>query len=681
MTTAPSPSPVVITARAELTPEPRLSLVPVSLLDRLSPEQQAGVALAIEALSYCGGFILADGTGVGKTRQQLAIARYFLDLGRKVVIISPAEVIKPNWETGRFGGSYADDGKLLGVPIKLQTCRVAPGVVNLTTYERLTAGYGALVDRDTILVFDESHYLKNTDKDTQRAAAGVAAASAALGVVFASATPADRPTNLLYMARAGVYEGKSRDQALRDLGLVGHLRTVKVKDGHKRTATGRQAYRDERQMVWMVDHHKYGDGAHAYVCDRMSDLFDRLTAQGLMVKRELSMEGVGVDLVQIALPPVAFETMDKLIAAYTGRGGSLESVPPLKRVLLMMSLRRQQETFKVDQAVRLALEELRAGRQVAVYCERVNESTDTPSKVSSAGTAVLLREAFAAAGVTDVVDLHGGAAKGEQIAGMVRFQSGAARVVVATPKSGGTGVNLDDWEGDSPRTCYVLTPPFTAAELVQTAGRFWRLSSRSKPKIVFMFGDTEIDTWNIGICNAKFDALHAIVGGDVKHLDVRGADQYDNQSYFEVLQRYQTRRKAERTGVPPPPAPQRKPGAAVAAGGACGGKSPMGKPGPVDAATLDADLTAALAESETLPAVLARPLPPGVTMWVDEKYGTLNVRFPYGKPTMAEFVRIKDTLRGTHRFWWHAQGKMWVAPKKLDLAEAAGIVRRVMGGK
>ena len=47
----------------------------------------------------------------------------------------------------------------------------------------------------------------------------------------------------------------------------------------------------------------------------------------------------------------------------------------------------------------------------------------------------------------------------------------------STPETGGTGVSLDDLYGDAPRSMIVITPPFSALEFVQMAGRVNRLTT------------------------------------------------------------------------------------------------------------------------------------------------------------------------------------------------------------
>ena len=206
--------PRVVTAREGLTRIADPALVPESLRGHLTPAQQQGTALAIDAMQKHGGFLLADGTGVGKTRTQLATARHFADAGKKVVIVSPAEVIKPDWKKGTAAGSFAHDGAVMGVTPELTKgdAGLKPGTVHLTTYNEL----GKLkdhVDKDTVLIFDESHFLKN--RDSARHKHGKEAMDKAAAVMYATATPGDKPLHTAHLFRAGVFGNQGGDPDLR----------------------------------------------------------------------------------------------------------------------------------------------------------------------------------------------------------------------------------------------------------------------------------------------------------------------------------------------------------------------------------------------------------------------------------------------------------------------------------
>ena len=69
------------------------------------------MALAIPALEGSKFFLNADSTGVGKTRQILAVGKIKAAAGRKVLVVSTAAILKPEWAKGTINesGSMSKD--------------------------------------------------------------------------------------------------------------------------------------------------------------------------------------------------------------------------------------------------------------------------------------------------------------------------------------------------------------------------------------------------------------------------------------------------------------------------------------------------------------------------------------------------------------------------------------------
>lgn len=472
-------------------------MVPERLRQHLTEAQTQGAALAIEAIEKHGGFLLADGTGVGKTRQQLAVAQKFLDQGKKVVIVSPAEVIKPDWAKGRMSGSFAHDSEAMGVPVKLAKGDepLTPGRAHVTTYNEL-GKLKDVVDDNTVVIFDESHSMKNPE--SARSKHGKEIASKAAGVMYATATPGDKPLHIVHLARAGVFGNIGKTATLEKLGMELH-------DQH----IGRGEYR----KVWRVNP-KVGYGE---AMRRIAGLFDQMTKEGFMVKRELSMDGVAMNTDHVAMTP---EQHDEISRVYDQ---TLRQTDGNKAVALMAA-RLHQEPMKIPATVDMVREELASGRRPVIFLGRVNDITEGDGDgeegddVRSAGTAKALKDALIKAGIPegDIGELHGGATKTAQQKrkAMENFQAGKSKVMIATIQSGGTGINLDDTTGNSPRTVIMVTPPFTANDMAQAVGRIHRLNTKSQSKIRAVLSDTAVDQWNASVLENKFRALGAIAGGE-----------------------------------------------------------------------------------------------------------------------------------------------------------------------
>ncbi len=576
----------IVTSSGELVPDIDTSNLPAGT-DRLTPFQKQGAAAAIRAMSSGdGGFLLADGTGAGKTPQVCAVAKYWLERGKKVLLISQAEVFKFS-SKGEVRGSYAHWIPALGLDYKQYKPggRIEPGIVNLATFKGFQ---DAQIDQDTVLIFDEAHGLKNGD--SAQAKAGMLASVRAHAVLFATATPADKVEHIPYLRRIGILEGKTLEQAFRDLGLV--KRKVRFGRGEKE--------------VWQV-----GPVGEAEALRRLNDLFTRMVERGTMLKREISLEGVETAVIPIQLSDKTKDTL-ALIEDELSDGAGLDRVSGLQKANILMHQRRQQEPDKIPHAVEIARNELANGRNVVIFVSRVNEST-VRKKVkyttvtgeteyyyqditSSEGTAPALKAALIAEGVPagQIAELHGGAEESGGEA-MDRFQSGKARVMIATVESGGTGINLDDTTGERPRTLIVLTPPFSAVQAVQMAGRVWRMSTRSYPRIFYLFGDTDVDDWNRAIISEKLRTLGAV-------------DQSNQTALLNPSQwRRETTAFADQGGVEAGPGPQAAPEQPEDAGSNNGPGTPEPELAPVSPPVVDISAREIGSSTEPAPAAPAEP--------------------------------------------------------------------------
>jgi hypothetical protein len=510
------PTERIVTARAEHTQHADESVIPDELKPHLDEHQRQGAAAGIASMEKIGGFLNADGTGAGKTRQALTVASHFAKQGKRVVIVTKAETIKQDWKKNTFGGSYGFDSKAMGIPLDLvRDGNVKPGKIGITTYQNLSD-----VDRnsgpDTVLIFDEAHALKN---DSQQAKYGMSATQKASKVMFMSATPADKAEHIYYLAGIGIMEGKTVQKALEDLGMK--LVTVKKRDKNGRPY---------EVKFWAPDGRVSDTARNA----RFSALFNRMTAKGAMIKREISMEGVHVNMLRVSLPPEGHDVQQDILRHFDAT--HIDDLQGLKRAIVLGHMRRQQEPFKIASTVMLAQRELEQGRQVVIFVSRVNASEVgkwvkgldgeryRDILMSSEGTAKTLAEAMRDAGIHDIAEIHGNADQ-NSLEAMADFQSGKKRVVIATIESGGTGINLDDILGNRPRSMIIVTAPFDAVGNVQAAGRIWRLKTMSGANLFYLFGNTDVDEWNKDIIGSKMAMLGAVVEGQVRKLDVSDPEQ------------------------------------------------------------------------------------------------------------------------------------------------------------
>lgn len=462
----------ILTAREEKTQKGDPEAVPGNLRQHLTPEQVQGVSLAVPAMEKHGGFLLADSTGVGKTRQEIAMASILAGKGKKALLVSTAAILQPNWDKGSIdeNTSMHGDSQKMGVPLVLNngSHNLEAGQVHLTTYENL-GEIRDKIDKDTHVIFDESHYIKNPD--SQRGGFGKEISEKAGGVCYASATPADTPEDTAYLFRTKVF--------------------------------GDEPWSEVRKK-FNVDK----NGAEN-VLRTVDDMFGKLTAQGLMIRREISLDNLEVGFGHVELPKEAHEEIAK-IRTDAKAGGSKNAASAV------MSARLGQEKHKVSATVDHVMKELAEGRQAVVFVASINAPKG--SAEGAKGTAAMLREHFAKQGIHDVAEYHSSTGATDDAVG--KFNRGESKVLITTIPSGSTGINLDDTTGKTPRSIVVMTPPWTANENVQIPGRILRLTTKSKARLKYLFADTDVDRHNYGLLSEKMKTLGAVVEGELKRLDL-----------------------------------------------------------------------------------------------------------------------------------------------------------------
>lgn len=568
--------PTLTEARSEHSQAADESVIPEHFKDKLYPHQRQAVAKMISAMENNGGGLLASGTGAGKTRIQLVVAEHFRKQGNAVVIVSPSEVIKQDWDKRTYRGDYAKSGEVLGVKPVLWNGKygeaVEGGKIYLTTLEQV---HNLAPDANTVLILDESHKFKNPG--SQRTKKMLRMLESARAVLYASATPKDTIGNFRYLARSGILEGGTYKDMLDGLGLhlseskkkvwlqpgempvvgeevvfdpgpdsrlryklTGTVEKVSGSDieikGRSRTFTvARESGDIARFEVGESVTPKHGVSAEE-IESNVERLFDRMVAAGRMVRHEISLAGVPIEHITLPVPAELAGAMERLESLMSeGRGA--DNLSDLEKARVKMALRRHLEHLKAEKGLELVRREIARGRQVVVFVSRVNESTPNRrewqynpetgkhesvmvpiEEFKSPGTIGLMKSALEADGLS-VGEIHGGVSKKKQLASMDRFQDGADAVVLATPESGGTGIDLDQQRpGAKPRTLIIMTSPFDAMGYTQAVGRVLRSTTLEMPHIATVYFDHHIDTWNRKIIEKKLRDLGATVQGEIKSL-------------------------------------------------------------------------------------------------------------------------------------------------------------------
>lgn len=628
--------PRIITANEALTKAPERNIIPAHLssLPFIQSHVIQGANLAIESLDESGGFLLADGTGVGKTLQCLLVAEHYArTTGEPVLIMTADDRIMETvfFEDARklgFATPEAASQRAASVPKRPKgytglydaaaptmtvwrhsfDTALRPGI-NIATYHMLSqyreggellvsideantelrevermhmqARRDALDDLDRqypknpktrrrepegykaaketrlrelslyynrdhpvhvrlreaqdaytafikeaiqrfaattqLVILDEAHKLKNAgdgaEGASRRALLGLTIINYCPRVMYVTATPADRPTDILYLKRAGLFRDDSQFARLMgDLGYVWEA-AVTNKDG---IVIRLPAWRARAQRG-SVDHMRRAVSA-------MSGAFDMLTEDGHMLRREIELTNLTVRFHRFEAPNAALDTMDRVKAAYTytdDRGREFEDV-----VSIFSRQMEELEPYKLPMAVQLVDDAMQNGRQVIVFVHTAEEGKD-PRKATGdikPGAVRIVRDTLARRYGEDAVGVIAGAS-GEyesyrRLENVRQFQAGQRRILIGTITSGGTGLSLDDTTGSNPREMIIVTPPLSYIHVMQAIGRVVRANTKSVARVNFIFtSNTGIDTWLSAILATKFAALSAIIKGESHRLN------------------------------------------------------------------------------------------------------------------------------------------------------------------
>ena len=441
--------------------------------------QRDFVELALE--QFAGGqpcMLNMDGTGSGKTLQQLALAHDYRAAhpnARVLIVTKNTKIIR---------NAHIPDARKYGmevVPAAEPADTTAPGVY-ITTPSRLSAFERESFD---LVIVDESHIFKN---DTQQTKAGTQVLRNAKHRALFSATPLDKPTHMEYLC-------ESLD--LNFQAVIGYLGYAPAPQGGYRSTLP----------------------AHE-VAARVEGIFDALTRDGLAVKRERQMDNLDLVYRAVTLDPAVQERYDRVLQQARDEW----EATPTKKGRLLLSLRRLAEEGKIDAAMQSLAEGLEAGQSVVLFASRVNNSA-IPGDTNeySIGTLTEISRRLTEQGIAHS-KVFGGADDAKNEEEIRKFQDGRTRVILTTPESGGTGISLDDHSGTAPRKAICMTTPFSAMEFVQLPGRIDRMNTKSRATFEVLVSDTHTDRWSAGIIFNKMSALGAAVKGQVERLAPENPD-------------------------------------------------------------------------------------------------------------------------------------------------------------
>lgn len=497
--------------------------------------QRFGVNLAMQRFDKGGrGFLLADGAGVGKTREILVLANEMQKkTGKPSLIVTLKAVVDD---------SIKKDSKALGID---------PSKLEIGTYDDLTAGKIGKGDYG-VVIFDESHNLKNVQSERSSAASKIKRDHA----VFASATPMDKPEHAVYFMSE--VTGEDPAAIRNELGI--EMVYVKGKEGE-----------DVRSFARFIG------GFDTYLA-RLIDKRNDIIKNGGMVRREYPFYGeinetslpmpepVRADIAKInEIYDKRYEDRENIVIgrwagemARTGGGNFLQNYGKIKKMIQGQGAMRDQylarmrefaknegkarlesidkivEPGKIDHVFEETQKALAEGKKVVIVVGDVGEQTikaGSEQKKDKYGffekkitdtLPVLLKKKFDEAGIKSA-EIYGGNRRvggvNKYTTEMERFNTGDADVVVMTAKSGGTGINLDDVVGNKPRKMIIATVDYQGDVFEQVIGRVSRRNTASPAEVVMPMMEGALSDTNRKTKVAKKVGLLAAINTGKADMD------------------------------------------------------------------------------------------------------------------------------------------------------------------
>lgn len=365
------------------------------------------------------------------------------------------------------------------------------------------------------ILVSNCHNMKNAEL-SKKAKIGLELIDKSSHCALFSATPVDKAAHMLYLCRAFNLQFK---KVMKFLGF-------KKKAGQWNTNLS------------------YKEISQRYDC-----IFRELTERGLMVKREVPLDGLYMHAETVKMSDdyksrynAAVEKMKKQM--------ELEENPRklgLLKAQWLLRIRAILEESKLDHATQVIEDAIKEKKQVVLFATRVNDSMLADAHKQhftkfATGALNELSRRLEEKGIS--FSSIFGSKKGGTDA-LKHFQSGKHKVLITTPGSGGTGLSMDDVKGDAPRVAVIMTPPFSAVDMIQLPGRVHRLTTKSKSEVKLLSTDTAVEQWNKDIIANKLATLGAVVKGDYAALSIKDMEEAEDMTPDEADKFFKERKKQE----------------------------------------------------------------------------------------------------------------------------------------
>ncbi len=425
-------------------------------------------------------FLLADGTGFGKTRIELAFAdAMFKKTGRPALLVTQNKAIIENSikrEAAAIGVGQVEHQSDLFDKKGNRIVSMNKDHIEVVTYDDIKSKKYKVDQQYSAVIFDEAQNLKNADSKRAMMAENIKADHH----VYATATPMDNPHNAEYFLSkiTGIPENEIR----RSMGY--------------KVIFGEDQWHNPTRKI------EYEQGkSYSSVQQSLLRMRDSAIENGAMVRREYPFYGM-VQPMYMALDQFQLAEQEAIDSSYGNH--------PKSRMAAIGELSRWVEPLKVNRVFDAVTQDLKEGKQVIIVAEGISDTEIKKLGTTVQGFITQIGNKLKDAGIPHA-KIYGG---GSLIGDIDKFQSGELKVAIMTPKSGGAGVNLDDSQGKAPRKMYVVTTNYAGDVFEQVLGRVSRRNTKSPADIrLVQFTNATTDRNRQNIIQRKLATLHAMQSG------------------------------------------------------------------------------------------------------------------------------------------------------------------------
>lgn len=402
------------------------------------------------------GFLLMDGTGLGKTMQLLGYLHHVVtkefetsDLNRRALVVVPGASAQ---QANSLVAQWYRDAQSLGIADELFTSNgtFREDRIRFSTYTMLKDVPGSGEVFSTIIMDEVHERAKNTSGNEGSVFSEIKAPFR----VFSTATPTDKSSQASYYLR------------------YMHSDAKKLGAPKKGESPIKHAERRANELVTPLFGSNPTPAAQQIFNDEIEAELSSAAQAGLVMSRQL----VGNTRFRMEEMDVSSTDVDQeAVAAYKQAKNASD-----KDFLL--------EHIKLPGVIRRAVDDIMSGRQAIVVFQHSTDNKKVPGKFRRAAIKVFedeMDKALAKAGLPrGRVGMYYGTDTSRTTIG--NFQSGFYKALAITDAQGSTGIDLDDQTGMSPRTMYIIKTAVQGEKLVQLFGRVDRQKTKTIPEIVYM---------------------------------------------------------------------------------------------------------------------------------------------------------------------------------------------------